>query len=125
MGLITLCALFSNSQTVLWVLLAWNTVAFVYQITGRLRRGACSAVHGSLVLSDHGSLMRLMTDSISRVNGIGLLLVQISLTPLLFFDKILLWLLAIVVIGACGANSPKVSLSGLVQFVQWLVSLRF
>ena len=107
MGLITLCALFSNSQTVLWVLLTWNTVAFVYQITGRLRRGACSAVHGSLVLSDHGSLMRLMTDSISRVNGIGLLLVQISLTPLLFFDKILLWLLAIVVIGACGANSPK------------------
>ncbi len=107
MGLITLCALFSNSRTVLWVLLTWNTVAFVYQITGRLRSGACSAVHGSLVLKNHGRLMTLISDSISRVNGISLLLIQIFMTPLLFFDSILFWLLAIVIIGACGANSPK------------------
>ena len=107
MGLITLCALLSNSQTVLWILLTWNTVAFVYQIIGRLIKGACSAVHGSRVLNDHGSLMSLMSGFISNVSGITLLLIQIFAIPLLFFDKIFIWLLAIVVIGACGANSPK------------------
>ncbi len=107
MGLITLGALFSNGQTVLWVLLLWNTVASIYQITGRLRRGACSAVHGSQVLKNHGRLMSLISHSISKGNGIGVFIVQILMTPLLFFDKTLVWLLSIVVIGACGANSLK------------------
>ncbi len=96
MGLITVASFICGAESILLLLLAWNSFALLYQLFGRLRRGGGGSNESTVTLRGDGFIAQRLRSKFAFVNGGFVLLCLNILLSSSLLEKWSIFLIALI-----------------------------